>query len=77
MRNRLYAFALALAALVAIMPNHASAQTRIGQVATVKPDAHADARLLSWARTSMRTRRFGPEVLASQTCGFRTTPNSP
>ena len=47
MRNRLYAFALALAALVAIEPGHARAQTRIGQAATVKPDAHADARLLS------------------------------
>ena len=31
MRNRLYAFALALAALVAIEPGHARAQTRIGR----------------------------------------------
>ncbi len=47
MRNRLYAFALAFAALVAITADHARAQSRIGQAASVKPDAHADARLLS------------------------------
>ena len=47
MRNRIWTVLLALAALFTLQSTAANAQSRIGQAATVRPEAHANTRLLA------------------------------